>query len=138
LTKNNLRQNMDIMISENRTINDVLSDGQLHPIMSRLKIKSGESTSFWISDKPESILQPEDQSEAQCYFVSDFVSEKWSREGQDVSAIGRAAINNDKLLGLITVGNFGYICDIDANNKRRDIENCVNKDVMQEKDGLPF
>lgn len=129
---------MIIMTPENKTVDDVLSDGHLHPIMSDLRIKFRESTSFWISETSDkSVFQPEDHSESQCYLIPDFVPEKWARDGSDLSAIGRAAINNGRLIGLITIGEIGYVYDHEAYNEKLDASSRALSATTDD-DDIPF
>lgn len=90
------------------TLADVLSDGKMHPIMSGLSAWQNEPVTFWISEKPEKPLHPEDHDEARCYRV-DLQPLRWMRDGEDLSYIGTCAVlGSDVEVQVLTIGDFAY------------------------------
>lgn len=101
------------------SLEKVLSDGELHPVMSRLSIRGIEPTTFWISELSEHPFKERvDHSDAVCYRV-DLQPERNACDGIDHSLIGRVAIlGADVLVQVTTVGDEAYVINRTVSDQR--------------------
>lgn len=104
--------------AQSRRLYEVLSDGEFHPVISGLKIFHREPTTFWISPVPVDISYDfhnhgeasDTASEDVDGYRVDFTSEKWVREGDDLSAIGQTAlIDSPHSIRLLSLDGRGYV-----------------------------
>lgn len=102
-----------------KSLEDVMSDGEFHPIMSGVSINGKNPTTFWVSELPEHPFKDEvDHSNADCFRV-DLQPEAMAREGYDASVIGHVAlIGADIQLQLLTVDDRAYLINKTLSDQR--------------------
>ncbi len=101
-------------IEKPTTALDVLADGRWHPIISGYRIAlAEEATSFWISEEPEEIGQPIDQSDADCYQINfSPSSRRWLCVGNESFAKGEITVMDGTVLPAeicCTYDERGYV-----------------------------
>lgn len=79
-------ENLD---TEQRSLEEVLSDGKFHPIMSGIKVEGYTPSTFYVSELTEMPMEEVDHSDAFCYRV-EFTPERFSPGS--FGAMGRIAM----------------------------------------------
>ena len=99
-------------LEEQRTLRDVLADGQWHPVLSAIKLHREQPATFWISEKPEKPLgECGDHSDAQCFLVNSLTFDFWARDGDDVGAHGRVTVDGEEIpLALLVAEDRAFVC----------------------------